>query len=176
MDMGFLLVSFVHWSLFSISYSFPIPPWQFANNITNWWLSIKLLSEDEARAESAVVYLAVFCCLLLVRLASWVALVVLVQPKAKEPRDSSRVPGCSRYDRSSHLPSLESAALLLVVPEQGLLVDSTHDVASRSCTYSEGGHIRFPEPPSAWPHADTCASSWRGAFAWSRSSGGEWRY
>jgi hypothetical protein len=33
MDMGFLLVSSLLWSLFSISYSFPITLWQFANNI-----------------------------------------------------------------------------------------------------------------------------------------------
>jgi hypothetical protein len=33
MDMGFLLVSSMLWSWFSISYSFPIPLGQFANNI-----------------------------------------------------------------------------------------------------------------------------------------------
>jgi len=34
MDMGFLLGSSIRWSLFSISYSFAILLWQFANNIT----------------------------------------------------------------------------------------------------------------------------------------------
>jgi hypothetical protein len=33
MDMGFLLFSSMRWSLFSISYSFPIPLWPFANNL-----------------------------------------------------------------------------------------------------------------------------------------------
>jgi len=80
---------------------------EFANNITNWWLSIKPLSEDEAKAEGAVVYLAVFCCLFLVLPASWVALVVLVQSKARELGDSSKVPGRSRRDRSIHSPSPE---------------------------------------------------------------------
>jgi hypothetical protein len=79
---------------------------EFANNITKWWLSIKPFSEDEARAEGAVVPLAMLDGLLLVRPASWVVRVILVPPKAQEPRESSRVPGCSRYDRSSHWPEL----------------------------------------------------------------------
>ena len=44
--------------------------------------------------------------------ASWAILVVLVQPKAREPRDSSRAPAGSRRDRSIHCPSPASLAPL----------------------------------------------------------------
>jgi len=81
------------------------PPPLHAILPTKWWLSIKLLCEDEVKAASAVVLPAMLDGLLLMRPTSLVVPVVWAHSTGQELPDSSRVPGCSRYDRSSRLPS-----------------------------------------------------------------------
>ena len=138
--------------------------WQFANNITNWWLGIKPPCKDEAKAERAVGGSAVWPVWREALPAFLVVHVVSVRPMAKAPLYTVTTRRYSRHDRSSHWPSRGYK------PFPNVWLYSIPDGPNRNCRCSQSGTSPCAMPVCAKPHADSCVSGSPVAHGWFHST------
>ena len=123
----------------------------------------------QSKAVGAVAHLAVLDRLLLMLPASSVVRVLLLQIRALEPSDRSRVPGCSsgsvkpignrRCEQHFSKPLVSLGRPRL-----------NSDATNTNRRYSQAATCRFSGQPSAWLPADTCVSSSRVVGILCRSS------